>query len=280
MNIQNAVEKGFNILKNHNIKSSILDSEILLSKAIQKERKFIILNPKVELDTQSNLYFDFLINQRSKGKPIAYILGKKEFWKYEFIINEDVLIPRPDTELIVEQVLKITKNKPKLSILDIGVGSGCILLSILKERKNFSGIGIDLSKKCIDICKINTLKLALHNRVKLFKTDIDNFACGKYDLIISNPPYISKFDFRSLDNEVVGFEPRLALYGGIDGTSEISKIINKASKLIKKNGKFILEIAHDQKKIVKRLLTNNGFYINKVLKDLAKNDRCIISTKI
>ena len=159
MNIQNAVEKGFNILKKHNIKSSILDSEILLSKAIQKERKFIILNPKVELDTQSNLYFDFLINQRSKGKPIAYILGKKEFWKYEFIINEDVLIPRPDTELIVEQVLKITKNKPKLSILDIGVGSGCILLSILKERKNYKGIGIDISKKCIDICKINTLNL-------------------------------------------------------------------------------------------------------------------------
>ena len=164
--------------------------------------------------------------------------------------------------------------------MDIGVGSGCILLSILKERKNYKGIGIDISKKCIDICKINTLKLALHNRVKLFKTDIDNFACGKYDLIISNPPYINKFNFRSLDNEVVGFEPRLALYGGIDGTSEISKIINKASKLIKKNGKFILEIAHDQKKIVKRLLTNNGFYINKVLKDLAKNDRCIISTKI
>ena len=280
MNIQNAVEKGFNILKNHNIKSSVLDSEILLSKAIQKDRKFIILNPKVELDIQSNLYFDFLINQRSKGKPIAYILGKKEFWKYEFIINEDVLIPRPDTELIVEQVLKITKNKPKLSILDIGVGSGCILLSILKERKNYKGIGIDISKKCIDICKINTFKLALNNRVKLFKTDIDNFAYGKYDLIISNPPYISKFDFRSLDNEVVGFEPRLALYGGIDGISEISKIVNKASKLVKNNGKFILEIAHDQKKIVKRLLTNNGFYINKVLKDLAKNDRCIISTKI
>ena len=280
MNIQNAVEKGFNILKNHNIKSSVLDSEILLSKAIQKDRKFIILNPKVELDIQSNLYFDFLINQISKGKPIAYILGKKEFWKYEFIINEDVLIPRPDTELIVEQVLKITKNKPKLSILDIGVGSGCILLSILKERKNYKGIGIDISKKCIDICKINTFKLALNNRVKLFKTDIDNFAYGKYDLIISNPPYISKFDFRSLDNEVVGFEPRLALYGGIDGISEISKIVNKASKLVKNNGKFILEIAHDQKKIVKRLLTNNGFYINKVLKDLAKNDRCIISTKI
>ncbi len=280
MNIQNAVEKGFNILKNHNIKSSVLDSEILLSKAIQKDRKFIILNPKVELDIQSNLYFDFLINQRSKGKPIAYILGKKEFWKYEFIINEDVLIPRPDTELIVEQVLKITKNKPKLSILDIGVGSGCILLSILKERKNYKGIGIDISKKCIDICKINTFKLALHNRVKLFKTDIDNFAYGKYDLVISNPPYISKFDFRSLDNEVVGFEPKLALYGGIDGISEISKIVNKASKLVKNNGKFILEIAHDQKKIVKRLLTNNGFYINKVLKDLAKNDRCIISTKI
>ena len=114
------------------------------------------------------------------------------FWKYEFIVNQDVLIPRPDSEILVEKVLKLTKNKNKLNLLDIGIGSGCILLSILKEKKNFYGTGVDISNKSLNICKVNSHKLGLTNRIKLFKSDIDNFNCGKYDLIISNPPYIKK----------------------------------------------------------------------------------------
>ena len=169
--------------------------------------------------------------------------------------------------------------KKKIRFIDVGTGSGCILLSILKERKDFKGTGLDLSSNALKICDYNAEKLRVKNRMKLFKTDIDKFGVGKYDLVISNPPYIKNLDLKYLDKEVVNFEPRLALDGGIDGLSEIRKVIKKSSELIKRGGKLILEIAFDQREKVKKLLRNNNFYINSVVKDLAKNDRCIISTR-
>ena len=280
MNIENAIYEASRILKRNNIKSPILDSELLMSKAIHKERDYIILNSKDNLDDKKFSYFSELIKQRIRGKPVAYLIGKKDFWKYEFEIKDGTLIPRPDSEVIVEEVLRLTKNKTRCRVLDIGVGSGCILLSILKEKKNFYGIGVDVSKKCLDLSNINALKLGLTNRVKFFKSDIDNFDYGKYDLIISNPPYINKLDLQYLEKDVINFEPKLALDGGLEGTSEIRKTITKSSELIKKNGKLIIEIGFDQKNKVIKLLRKRGFYINKVLKDFAKNDRCIISTKI
>ena len=280
MDIFSALKKADKYLKINNIKSSRLDSEILLSKAINQDRKYIILNPKKKLSNKVFSCFKKLISQRSKGTPIAYLVEKKEFWKYEFKITENVLIPRPDTELIIEEALKVSKNKLKLKILDIGVGSGCIILSILKERKDFNGVGIDISQKSIGLSKLNSKNLGVQNRVKFIKTDIDNFNHGKYDLVISNPPYIKKLDLKYLEKDIIKFEPKLALDGGLDGISEISSVINKSSELIKKNGKFLLEIASDQKRVVKKLLKNKGFYINRILKDYGNNDRCIVSTKI
>ena len=280
MNLELAIKSASIELKRNKIKSPYLDSEILMSKAINKEREFIILNLKKEIKENDYIVFKNLVQERLKGKPIAYLTGRKNFWKYEFYINQNVLIPRPDTEIIVEQVLKNFKHKKGIYILDIGIGSGCILLSILKEKKNFFGIGIDKSRECLKISEINAFKLGVKKRVKFIKSDIDNFANGKYDLIISNPPYIKKLDLKYLDKDVVGFEPKLALDGGLEGLSEIRKVIKKSSELIKKNGKLILEIAFDQKHAVKKLLNNENFYINKVIKDLAKNDRCIISTKL
>ena len=280
MNIQNALNIANDILKSNCNNSFELDSELLMSKIFEKDRKFIILNSNKELSEEKFEQFNNLVKKRSKGEPIAYLLNKKDFWKYEFYVDKGILIPRPDSEIIIEQILKITDLKKNLRILDIGVGSGCLLLSALKERKNFHGVGIDISKKCIDISNINASRLEISKRVKFFKSDIDNFRFGKYDLIISNPPYIKKLDFNNLKRDVINFEPRLALYGGLDGTSEIRKVINKSSELIKKNGKFILEIAYDQKNKIIKLLRNKGFYINQVLKDLANNDRCIVSTKI
>jgi release factor glutamine methyltransferase len=280
MIVETAINKAYLELKKNKIKTPLLDSEILLSKAINKDRKFIILNLDKEVEENNYIVFKKLIIERIKGKPIAYLTGKREFWKFEFDIDENVLIPRPDTEVIVEQVLKIFKNKNKLNFLDIGVGSGCILLSILKEKKNFLGTGIDISNESLKICAINAYKLGIKNRVKLFKSDIDNFTNGKYDLIISNPPYIKKLDLKYLDRDVINFEPKLALDGGLDGISEIRKVIDRSSELIKKQGKLILEIAFDQRKEVEKLLRSKNFYINNVIKDLAKNDRCIISTKI
>ena len=279
MDISEAIKKGDNILKKNGIKSYKLDSELLMSQVFQKNRENIILNSNVKLSNKEIILYNNLIEQRKKKKPIAYIIGKKEFWKYEFDVTKDVLIPRPDTEIIIEQTLKLTKNKSGLKILDIGVGSGCILLSILKERKNFYGSGIDICKKTLEICKINVKKLNLSDRIKLFKSDVDNFNYGKYDLIVSNPPYIKKFDLKYLEKDVYGYEPVLALDGGVDGLLEIKKVISNSSKFIKKNGILIIEIAFDQTDKVKKFLKENGYFIKDVVKDLAKNNRCLISIK-
>ena len=280
MDIQSALKKGQSILTDNNIISAKLDSEILMSQAIRKNKKFIILNLHKEIKKKDLDYFDNLIQERARSKPIAQIIKKKDFWKYEFIVNNNVLIPRPDTEILIEQALKLVKNKNRLQVLDIGIGSGCILLSILKERKNFYGTGIDISKKCLNISKINSINLNVRSRLKLFKSNVDKFNIGKYDLIVSNPPYIKKHILKYLDKGVANFEPKIALDGGLDGLSEIRKVIKKSSELIKKNGKFILEIGFDQKNKVIKILNKEGFYINSASKDLAYNDRCIISTKI
>ena len=280
MNIEIAIKNAFKELKKNNINSALLDSELLLSKVIKKDRKYISLNGNKNINEKELYFFEKLIKKRSKRKPIAYLTNKKFFWNSEFFVTEDTLIPRPDTELIVENILNLTKNKSKLSILDIGVGSGCILLSILKERKDFYGTGIDISKNCLKIANMNASNLKVRSRLKLYKSNVDKFTLGKYDLIVSNPPYIKRYILKYLDKGVAKFEPKIALDGGLDGLSEIRKVIKKSSELIKKNGKFILEIGFDQKNKVIKLLNKEGFYINSALKDLSYNDRCIICTKI
>ena len=280
MNIENILNEGINILQKNKIANPQLDSEILLSNSIKRDKKHIILNPKEILNSQQLEKFNSLIERRKKGEPIAYLINKKEFWKDEFFVNKDVLIPRPDSELIIEQVLKIYSKDAQLQVLDIGTGSGCILLSILKERSNFYGTGIDISKKSINVSKFNAKQLNLTNRVKFFHSSVDNFNNGKYDIVVSNPPYIEQLSLKYLEKDVVNFEPKLALSGGFDGFSKIRKVINKASILIKKNGKFILEIGFNQKNKVIKILKEEGFYVNKAVKDYGNNDRCIISTKI
>jgi release factor glutamine methyltransferase len=280
MKIQSALIKGVNILKAKFIKTAQLDAEILMGETLGANREYIILNNNKDLEEKKLKNFQNLINERANRKPIAYLLNNKYFWKSKFYVNEHSLIPRPDSEVIIEQVLKISKNRNKLRLLDIGVGSGCILLSILKERKNFYGTGIDISKNSLNICKINAKKLLVENRTKLYKSDVDKFAQGKYDLIVSNPPYIKRCDLKYLESDILSYEPKLALDGGLDGLSVIRKVIKKSSELIKQNGKLILEIGSNQKNKVIKLLNKKGFYINSTIKDFAKNDRCIVSTKI
>ena len=164
--------------------------------------------------------------------------------------------------------------------MDVGVGSGCIILSILNEKPGFYGKGIDICSKSIRLSELNAMKLSAENRVKFIKTNVDNFCHGKYDLIISNPPYIKSNKIKYLEKDVSNFEPRLALDGGLDGTFKILKIIEKASTLLKVNGKLVLEIGYDQRARIINLLKKKGVYINKMIKDYAKNDRCLISTKI
>ena len=280
MNIVDTLNHGISILKTSRIPNPYLDSEILLSKSINKDKKHIILNSKEILSRKQWNSFNSFIERRKKGEPIAYLINKKEFWKNEFYVNKDVLIPRPDTELIIEQFVKIYSKESQLQVLDIGTGSGCILLSILKERPNSYGTGIDISKKSINVSKFNAKQLNLTNRVKFFHSSVDNFKIGKYDVVVSNPPYIKLLSLKYLEKDVVNFEPKLALSGGFDGFLKIRNVIKKANVLIKKNGKFILEIGFNQKNKVKEILKKEGFYVNKSVKDYGNNDRCIISTKI
>jgi len=280
MIIKNILNQAYQKLNNSNIKNANLDCEILLSKIINQKREYVILNSKKSLDKKHVNIFSNLIERRKKGEPVAYLINEKEFWKETFYVDNTVLIPRPDTELLIESVMKYTKRDSKLHVLDIGTGSGCILLSILNERKNFTGTGIDISKKSIKVSKYNTKRLKLHNRSKFYISDVDNFLIGKYDIVVSNPPYIENSTLKYLDSDVVDYEPKLALKGGHDGFSEITKVINRTSNLIKKNGLFVLEIGYKQKNKIIEMLQLKGFYIKKVLKDYSKNDRCIISAKI
>jgi len=280
MNIQTLLNQASKTLKQLSNTSSKLDSEILLSKIIKKNRKYLILNSNEELKKENIKSFDYLVKRRKKGEPIAYLINKKEFWKQNFYINQNVLIPRPDTETLVEETLKLFNVNSKLNMLDIGTGSGCILLSILKERRNFFGTGIDISKKAINVARFNAKMHQLSNRVKFYNSDVDKFLIGKYDLVVSNPPYIKRQDLKYLEVDVKGFEPKLALDGGKDGFSKITKVISKTSTLLKRNGRFILEIGFGQKNRILSILKQNNFFINKVVKDYGKNDRCVISTKI
>ena len=280
MNIQEAINLAAILLKDSNVKTPYLDSELILSKVIKKDRKYMLLNYKKSLNKNDLIDFKKLIERRKKGEPVAYLTNYKEFWKYRYFVNKDVLIPRPDTEILVEETLKIYDKKRKLKFLDIGTGSGCLLLSILRERQNFFGTGLDISKNALKVARFNAKLQHLDNRVRFYNSDIDKFFIGKYDLILSNPPYIKKLDLKYLDRDVAFYEPSLALNGGCDGFSEITKVIDKASHLIKKNGRLILEIGCYQRNKAIKKLKNKQFYINKIVKDYGKNDRCIISTKI
>ena len=280
MNYQKILNNGINSLKISNIINPELDSELLLSKALNKKREKILTNLKKEINKKQLDKFNLYLSRRKKKEPIAYILGFKYFWKYKFFINKSVLVPRPETEQIVEETLNYLSDNESKKILDIGTGSGCIIVSVLKERSKCKAIAIDISSKALKVAKTNAKIHHLENKIKFINIDIDKFNYNKYDLILSNPPYISNIDLIRLDDDIRIYEPRESLSGGLDGYEEITKVIEKSSKLLKNNGKLIVEIGDSQKNNVLKLLKNNGFYINKTGKDLSGRDRCIVSTKI
>ena len=280
MNYEKVLTNATKTLESASIINSKLDCEILLSNVLKINRENMLINLNKKINHQDFINFNKLINRRKKNEPVAYIVGYKEFWNKKFIVNSDVLIPRPDTEILVEEVIKSIQINSSLNILDIGTGTGCVLLSVLNERKKCYGIGLDISKKAINIAKHNAKIQQMKNRIKFINSSIDKFYVGKYDLIISNPPYIKSGDIKNLDKDVGFYEPGIALNGGYDGYSKFREIIYKSSVLIKKKGKLFLEIGYNQKNEVIRILNCNKFYINKVVKDLGKNNRCIISTKI
>jgi len=280
MNYQKALNEGEKFLKINKIKSSKIDSELLLSKVLKKNREEILTNLNNRINESRYNEFNYYLFRRKRNEPIAYILGFKYFWKYYFFVNKSVLIPRPDTEHIVEETLKYIPVNKSINILDVGTGSGCIIISILNERTKCKATAIDISNKAIKIAKTNAKLHHLENKIKFINIDIDKYNSNKYDLILSNPPYIKNIELSRLDDDIKLFEPKLALRGGLDGYEEIKKVIYKSSKLLKKKGRLIIEIGDEQKNHTLIFLKKKGFYIDKICKDLSGKDRCIVSTKI
>ena len=278
MNLIKALNNGYSILKSNNIESYKIDTELILCQSLNISREELILNLNKTINSNEYIKFQNNIERRKAKEPVAYILKKKEFWKNEFFISENVLIPRPESEHLIEETLKlITKNNNK-KLLEIGIGSGCLIISILKDRKNCFGTGIDCCEKAVKTANINANLHQIQNRIKILKTDVDNFKSGKYDLILSNPPYIDKHQLKYLD--VSKYEPLQALDGGVNGIEVLIRVIIKASQLLKVNGKLIIEIGKNQKYKVIKFLNKNNFFVNKVVKDLSNIDRCIVSTKL
>ena len=271
-----AIKIGSSLLKENNIPSYILDSEILLSKTLNKSREDILINLDKRINKNNISIFKKYLLRRSRNEPIAYILEEKEFWSKQFTVNKNTLIPRPETELLVDKILKLYKEK-KISILDIGTGSGCIILSLLSTLKLSTGIGIDISKNAIEIAKKNAAKHNLSNRVRFFIKSCISVYGKKFDLIVSNPPYIEKKDIKNLSEDIKMYEPKLALDGGNDGLDLIKKVIYKSKSILKINGMLALEIGNEQIIKVSKILIDNNFRIKNVIKDYKNNVRCVFA---
>jgi len=270
------IKIGSKFLKENKIPSSILDSEILLSKTLNKTREEILTNIDQKIDKKKVLLFKKYLQRRSKNEPIAYILGEKEFWSSTFYVNNNTLIPRPETELLVSKLLEIYRNK-NISILDIGTGSGCIIVSLLINLKKSIGFGVDISKDAISIATKNSNKHKLANRIKFSTQSFEKIFNKKFDLIVSNPPYIERKDIKNLSDDIKKYEPRMALDGGNDGLDLIRKVIYKSKEILKIKGMLALEIGNEQIKKVSKILVDNNFRIKHVIKDYKNNVRCVLA---
>ena len=276
MKILEAIKAGSKLLKEKNIPTYILDSELLLSKSLNKSREEILINLEQNMNKKALLEFNKYLIRRSRKEPLAYLLGEKEFWSKKFFVNKNTLIPRPETELLVEKIVNIF-NKKRITILDIGTGTGCIIISILSELKNSTGTAVDISTKAIEAAKKNARKFKLSDRIKFLNKTFEDLCEKKFDLIVSNPPYIKRSDIKNLSEDIKKFEPRMALDGGNDGLDLIKKVIYKSKKILKIKGRLALEIGQEQLIKVSEILKNNNFRIEHYINDYKQNTRSIIS---
>ena len=276
MKTSKAINIGSKILKNRNITSHKIDAEIILSHVLKTSREKLLINEQAISYTNFKR-FKKIISRRSKKEPIAYIFNKKEFRSKVFYVVKNSLIPRPETELLIDPIIKKFKGK-SIYFLEMGVGTGCIMLSILSELNNSRGLGIDICNKAISVAKINLETMKLTKRASLKCRSIDTIYNKKFDLIVSNPPYIVKREINQLSEDIKKFEPQKALDGGHDGLDVIRKVIYKSKNILKLNGILALEIGRGQYYSVSNILRLNGFREIKKIKDYRDNVRCIFST--
>ena len=276
MKTSEVINIGSKILKNRNITSHKIDAEIILSHVLKTSREKLLINEQA-ISYINLKRFKKIISRRSKKEPIAYIFNKKEFRSKDFYVVKNSLIPRPETELLIDPIIKKFKGK-SIYFLEMGVGTGCIMLSILSELNNSRGLGIDICNKAISVAKINLETMKLNKRASLKCRCIDTIYNKKFDLIVSNPPYIVKREINQLSEDIKKFEPQKALDGGHDGLDVIRKVIYKSKNILKLNGILALEIGRGQYYSVSNILRLNGFREIKKIKDYRDNVRCIFST--
>ncbi len=278
MKIKELLEKGAKFLKDNKIETPITDSQLILSNLLGVPRWKLITEKDKEIPEEIvNNYFE-LLEKRAEGYPVAYLIKKKEFFGLSFYVEEGVLVPRPETEILVEEVLKRIPDNRKVIGLEIGVGSGAIIVSLLKNKPNLKMYGVDISEKALKITEKNAKIHNVIDRITLLKSNLfENVPNIKFDFIVSNPPYLSEEEYEMVQKEVKK-EPKKALVYKEKGSEIYKEIVHQGKKYLKENGFFAFEIGYKQGKIVKDILEKNGFKVT-VIKDLQNLDRVIIGEK-
>ena len=279
MNIEEILKKEINNLKENNIDNSTLKAKILLANILNVKKEYLLIHSKEEVKQEDKIKYENCIKELIKGKPLQYITNKQEFMGLNFYVDENVLIPQPDTEILVEKAIEIAETTQKNKILDMCTGSGCIAISLAKKINNVQITAVDISNSALNVANKNAINNNVENKIKFINSDIFNNIEEKFDIIVSNPPYIETETINKLEIEVQN-EPHLALDGGIDGLKFYKTIANNAFKYLNENGYLLLEIGYNQQNSVTQLLQDIGKYKNiETVKDLGGNYRVVIARK-
>ena len=278
MTIKEALSKGTIMLKNNNVESPKLKARLLLQYVLKQTRQYIIVYDNKEINKKEQFEYFVNIEKLTTGVPLQHITHSQEFMKMDFFVDENVLIPRPDTEILVEETIKIAKKMTNPKILDLCTGSGAIAISIAKNVKDANIYAVDISEKALNIAKTNAKRLEVFDKIKFLKSDLfQNIEKTKFDIIVTNPPYIKKEDITYLSKEVQK-EPLLALDGGVDGLDFYKKILNQSIDYLKFGSYICMEIGYDQKQDVLKIIQDIDKYVDTYSKkDLCGNDRIIVT---
>ena len=279
MNIEEILKKEINNLKQNNIENSTLKAKILLANILNVKKEYLLIHSEEEIKQEDKIKYENCIKELIKGKPLQYITNKQEFMGLDFYVDENVLIPQPDTEILVEKAIEIAETTQKNKILDMCTGSGCIAISLAKKINNAQIIAVDISNNALNVANKNAINNNVENKIKFINSDMFNNIEEKFDIIVSNPPYIETETINKLEIEVQN-EPHLALDGGIDGLKFYKIIANNAFEYLNENGYLLLEIGYNQQNSVTQLLQDIGKYKNiETVKDLGGNYRVVIARK-
>ncbi|MCX6173584.1 MAG: peptide chain release factor N(5)-glutamine methyltransferase [Ignavibacteriales bacterium] len=277
MTVLESLQLSTDFLEKKGIESPRLNAELLLSEILKCKRLDLYLKFDQPLkENEVDIYREW-ITRRGKFEPLQYIIGNVEFYGLPFKVTPDVLIPRPETEILVEEVIKFCKDKPGLKILDIGTGSGNISISLAKNLDNVEIIAVDISEKALSIARENAVANRVEEKIHFITADVKNYVCSyQFDIIVSNPPYVSKEEYPILQNEIKNYEPMVAVTDSSDGLDLYRTIAERAQILFKNNGKIFLEVGKDQEKFIADILEKNDFINIYFVKDYQQIDRVVV----